>query len=123
MTETQALLLAKALHMLRALRLSHPKQKLVSAGWGELGSEGGAELLKPSSCRCILAVMAMGLHSASSSSSSRLVPAQGVLGLGRGEDGDWLANLLPTMWQFSRCTLCPCCALFAHLVFSLSLSP
>ena len=39
MHDSHALPLAKALHMVRALRLAHPAQTLVTASWGELGTE------------------------------------------------------------------------------------
>jgi len=104
MPQNHALHLSKALHMLRALRLSHPNQTLVS-GWGELGSEGGAELLKDDCCSLVLGVIAVGLESASLP-SPRDPPPHSLLGWGPAEDGMWLAHLVPSMLLFSRCVIC-----------------
>ena len=46
----------------------------------------------------------MGLDSNSSDTAGRpLVPDNGVLGWGPGEDAVWLSRLLPVVWRLSRC--------------------
>jgi len=115
--------LAIALHMVRALL-----EALAGCGAGAAGEEAegweassgcvnaherGAKLLHPSSCRCIVSVVATGLHAAAAAAATNLktaalapapplLPAEGLLGWGRGEAGRWLALLLPAMWRFSR---------------------
>ena len=115
MTQTRGRHLAAALHMLRALKLALPAARSrpdSAAGSVNRSAHVPAALgtkcdvlLRPGSCRCILAVVALVLDSAASGGEdgegAGKLHADGVLGWGTGEMGEWLARLVPSMWHVS----------------------